>query len=83
MSCQRCGGMLAVELVAAMYQLVCGKVVMENRYCHCNDAESPVRAYPLGESRGARAAELSETPLAEGVGPMTVERIERSADASV
>jgi hypothetical protein len=65
MSCQRCGGMLAVELAAAMYQLVCGKVVMENRYCHCNDAESPVRAYPLREGRGAFVGELSDATPSE------------------
>ena len=52
MSCQRCGGVLAVELAAAMYELVCGKGVIENRYCHCDDLESPVRAYPLREGEG-------------------------------
>lgn len=43
MSCQRCGGLLAAELAAAMYELVCGRGVIENRYCQCDDVESPVQ----------------------------------------
>ena len=35
MSCQRCGGVLGSELAASMCELVCGKGVIENRYCHC------------------------------------------------
>lgn len=52
MSCQRCGGVLGTELAASMYELVCGKGVIENRYCHCDDIQSPVQAYPLREGKG-------------------------------
>ena len=44
MSCQRCGGVLAAELADAMYELVCGRAVIESRHCHCNDIEGPVQA---------------------------------------
>ena len=43
MSCRRCGGMLAAELAAAMWELVCTRVVIETRYCHCDDVESLVQ----------------------------------------
>jgi len=55
MSCQRCGGVLAAELAAAMYELVCGRVVIENRYCHCDDAEGPVQTNLPWEGRSALA----------------------------
>lgn len=54
MSCQRCGGMLAAELASAMYELVCKKVVIETRYCHCEDIDSPVQ-----EGRQERGGALS------------------------
>ena len=66
MSCQRCGGVLATELAAAMYELVCGKAVIENRYCHCDDVESPVRAYPLREGKGTLAEGAPETTTSGG-----------------
>jgi hypothetical protein len=57
MSCQRCGGVLVAELAASMYELVCGKAVIENRYCHCDDFEGPVRAYPPREEEGTLTRE--------------------------
>jgi PleD family two-component response regulator len=35
--------MLAAELAAAMYALVCKNDVIETRYCHCDDIDSPVQ----------------------------------------
>ena len=58
MSCQRCGGMLAAELAAAMYALVCKKVVIETRYCHCYDIDSPVQEGRRREGRGTLTGEL-------------------------
>jgi len=66
MSCQRCGGVLAAELAAAMYELVCGRVVIENRYCHCDDIEGSVHAKLSWEGRGALAGESPETATSEG-----------------
>jgi hypothetical protein len=66
MSCQRCGGMLAAELTAAMYDLVCEKTVIENRYCHCDDVESSVEAKLSLKRRGALAGESPEVPTSEG-----------------
>ncbi len=66
MSCQRCGGMLAAELAAAMYELVCGRVVIENRYCHCDDVEGPVQVdLPREEERCSRWG-APETTTSEG-----------------
>ena len=59
MSCQRCGGMLAAELVSAMYELVCKKFVIETRYCHCDDIDSPVQEGRPREGRGTLTGELS------------------------
>jgi hypothetical protein len=42
MSCQRCGGVLASELAAAMYELVCDMAVIESRHCHCDDVGGPL-----------------------------------------
>ena len=61
MSCQRCGGVLAAELAAAMYELVCGRAVIESRYCHCDDVESPVPADLLRQGRVTRAEKPAET----------------------
>ena len=44
MSCPRCGGVLATELAAAMVELVCGMVVIEGRYCHCDDDDGAVQS---------------------------------------
>lgn len=55
MSCQRCGGLLAVELADAMGELVCGKFVIEGRHCHCNDVEAPVNVDLPGEGSAAFA----------------------------
>ncbi|HSL02212.1 MAG TPA: hypothetical protein VK901_01565 [Nitrospiraceae bacterium] len=66
MSCQRCGGVLDAELAASMYELVCGKAVIENRYCHCDDVEGLVRAYPFREGKGTLAGELPEITTSEG-----------------
>jgi len=65
MSCQRCGGVLAAELAAAMYELVCGRVVIENRYCHCDDVGSPVQTNLPQEGRGTLGGELAETTKSE------------------
>ncbi len=66
MSCQRCGGMPAAELAAAMYALVCEKAVIENRYCHCDDVEGPVEAKLPLKGRGALAGESPEVTTLEG-----------------
>jgi hypothetical protein len=58
MSCQRCGGVLAAELVAAMYELVCERAVIESRHCHCADVEDPELTNLSRESVGAPAREL-------------------------
>lgn len=58
MSCQRCGGMLAAELASAMYELVCKKVVIETRYCHCDDIDSPVQEGWPREGNGTLTGEL-------------------------
>lgn len=49
MSCQRCGGMLAVDLVAAMDELVCEWAVIDGPYCHCDEVDGSMRADSLGE----------------------------------
>ena len=61
MSCQRCGGVLAAELAAAMYEWVCGRGVIESRYCHCDDVESPVQMNLQREGRGVLAVEPPQT----------------------
>ena len=65
MSCPRCGGVLAVELRAAMYELVCGMAVIQGRYCHCDDDEGQVQANLLREEHGALAEGLDETAPSE------------------
>ena len=57
--------MLAAELTAAMYDLVCEKTVIENRYCHCDDVESPVEAKLPLKRRGAFAGESPEVTTSE------------------
>jgi len=66
MSCQRCGGMLAAELVTAMGKLVCEMSVIENRYCHCDDVESPVEAKLQLKGRGSLVGESPEVTTSEG-----------------
>jgi hypothetical protein len=58
MSCQRCGGVLASELAAAMYELVCEMAVIESRHCHCDDVEGPLHVKMQREGKGALAREL-------------------------
>ena len=58
MSCQRCGGMLAAELAAAMYELVCSRVVIETRYCHCDDIDSPMQEGRPREGKGILTGDL-------------------------
>ena len=65
MSCQRCGGVLAAELAAAMYELVCGRVVIENRYCHCDDDEGPVQTNLPGRGE-VLSLGAPETATSEG-----------------
>ncbi len=69
MSCQRCGGVLGTELAASMYELVCGNGVIENRYCHCDDVQSPVQAYPLREGKGTLVEGVPESTISEGETP--------------
>jgi hypothetical protein len=66
MSCQRCGGVLAAELAAAMYELVCGRVVIENRYCHCDDVESPVQVDLPREGEALSLGSPPEATTLEG-----------------
>ncbi|HSV90180.1 MAG TPA: hypothetical protein VN638_05440 [Nitrospiraceae bacterium] len=66
MSCQRCGGVLAVELADAMVQLVCGMVVIESRHCHCDDGEDPVQTDMSRERRLALAGESPDLTPSEG-----------------
>lgn len=66
MSCQRCGGVLAAELAASMYDLVCERAVIENRYCHCVDVESPLEAKLPLKGRGALDGESREVTTSEG-----------------
>ncbi len=66
MSCERCGGVLAAELAAAMYGLVCEWAVIESRYCHCDDVESPVEAKLPLKGRGAPDGESREVTTSEG-----------------
>jgi hypothetical protein len=51
MSCQCCGGVLASELAAAMYELVCEMAVIERRHCHCDDVEGPLHVKLPREGR--------------------------------
>lgn len=66
MSCQRCGGVLAVEVADAMVQLVCGTFVIEGRHCHCDDVENPVQTNMPREGRVALAGESPEITSSEG-----------------
>lgn len=66
MSCQRCGGVLASELAAAMYELVCEMAVIENRHCHCDDVEGPLHVKMPREGRGAPARELPAIVTSKG-----------------
>lgn len=65
MSCQRCGGLLATELAAAMHDLVCGMVVIEGRYCHCNDVDSPVQTDVPRTERGILGRGVPESTTSE------------------
>ena len=65
MSCQRCGGVLAAELAAAMHELVCGVGVIKNRYCHCDDVNSLVQADLPRQGRVARAEQPPESTKSE------------------
>jgi len=66
MSCQRCGGVLATELADAMRELVCPMVVIEGRYCHCDDVEGLVQTNLPRKTVGTFAAESSATSTSEG-----------------
>lgn len=68
MSCQRCGGLLAVELADAMGELVCEKFVIEGRHCHCDDAEAPMRAGLPREGSAALAGGSLAITSSEGGG---------------
>jgi hypothetical protein len=65
MSCPRCGGVLPVELVDAMVELVCERFVIEGRHCHCDDVEGPVQADLPREGNVAFAGESSEITSSE------------------
>lgn len=55
MSCPRCGGILATELVAARYQLACEKTVITDPYCHCHDIDGSMWACLLPEEKAPAA----------------------------
>jgi|KBSSwiStaDraftv2_1062776.scaffolds.fasta_scaffold1446719_2 hypothetical protein len=65
MSCERCGGVLAAELAAAMCDLVCERVVIMSRYCHCDDVESSVEAKLPLKGRGAPDGKSHEVTTSE------------------
>jgi len=65
MSCPRCGGVLAVELRAAMFELVCGMAVIQGRYCHCDDDEGSAQAKLLREEHGALPEGSDEPPTSK------------------
>jgi len=66
MSCSRCGGVLAVELIDAMRSLVCGMDLIEGRYCRCDDVKGPSRTNMPHEKSGALGKELPETSTSKG-----------------
>ena len=78
MSCQRCGGVLASELAAAMYELVCEMAVIESRHCHCDDVGGPLHVKTPREDRGALARELPATTTSKG--GQNGQRWEKSVD---
>jgi hypothetical protein len=78
MSCQRCGGVLASELVAAMYELVCDMAVIESRHCHCDDIGGPLQVKTPRKGRGTLAHELSATTTSKGI--QNDQRWEKSVD---
>jgi hypothetical protein len=69
MSCPRCGGVLAGELAEAMRELVCPMVVIEGRYCHCDDVEGPGQPNLPRATVGTFAAESSAPSTSEGGPP--------------
>lgn len=48
---------MATEITDAMVQLVCERFVIEGRYCHCDDGDSPV---PTNLSREDIVEELTK-----------------------
>ena len=66
MSCQRCGGLLAAELAAALDRLVCSMAVIESRHCHCDDVEGLVQSTLQWKGKGAHAGESPTTTTSEG-----------------
>lgn len=57
--------MLAAELVAAMYQLVCETRVMMGPYCHCHDIDGSMWASLLLEEKAPAAEPQSDGRISE------------------
>lgn len=66
MSCQRCGGLLAVELAKAMSGLVCRMAVIESRHCHCADIEDSEQTNLSREAVGTFTWESPKITTLEG-----------------
>lgn len=66
MSCPRCGGVLDAELKAAMVKLVCGMVIIEGRYCHCDDDEGSMHASLLPDDDGTRDGQSQRPTPSKG-----------------
>lgn len=69
MSCPRCGGVLTEELSIAMVELVCGMVVIEGRFCHCDDAEDTMRAKLPPDGDGTLDGQSHGLTSSEGSAP--------------
>jgi hypothetical protein len=53
MSCPRCGGLLAVELAAAMNALILDRAVIEGPHCHCDEVDGSTQACSLPQKKAA------------------------------
>ena len=65
MSCLRCGGMLGVELAAAMNNLVCEREIIEGPHCHCDEINRPMQVCPLREQTASPEALPDEQVTSE------------------
>lgn len=69
MSCPRCGGMSAADLVAAMDELICGWAVIDGPYCHCDEAGSSIPPDSLWERSDGPTERPNGSTTAERKGP--------------
>ncbi len=65
MSCPRCGGMSAAELLAAIEQLVCEETVITGPYCHCHDVDGSMWACLLPEEKNATVEPPNDRGISE------------------